>query len=118
MKTENQSTSTATSNQHRSGFLSIPTCAASAVLKSFHTNNVTCQYRGLDQSGHLLMEIGYVADQQKLIDQLCKYMENSERFIQGVTQECEKILEKLLAEQGKTLDDLKQALNFEPTLTL
>ena len=61
--------------------LSITSMAAYRVLKSLEERGIKCSYLGLDQSGRLLMEFNHKAEDKPLLDELQKYMQDCESFI-------------------------------------
>lgn len=106
METQNQEN---TNPSIRAGItttmLSIPAHAASQVLRSIHNNGIQNKYLGLDQSGRLLMEIVYENQQKQLIEDITKYMQQSEAFVAEFSQIINQTIEKMSAEADKTLKE-------------
>lgn len=77
--------------------ISIPGCAASGVLKSLKTNNVDCNYMGLDQSGRIVMEVTYNSEQAVLIKELNEYMQTWEELVGAFKYAINEAIEKYKA---------------------
>lgn len=66
--------------------ISIPTCAASFVLKSLQENNIRCEYLGIDQLGKILMQSTHEDKQEELIGDLNDYIEKSEMCMNEINE--------------------------------
>lgn len=88
--------------------ISIPPCSASTVLKTLHSNNINCQYMGIDQSGRILMEITFANENSSLIQELTTYMEESEKTLQEITKSVNEIIGKRFEGIDKIIREFKR----------
>lgn len=66
--------------------ISIPTCAASFVLKSLQENSIACEYLGIDQVGKILMQATHEEKQEKLLGELNIHIEESEKALNEINE--------------------------------
>lgn len=97
-----------TNDKSTTTIISIPPCAASGILKSLHTNKISCDYMGLDQSGRILMQITYEKDHDTFIKEINSYMEKSEELLQAMNQVVNEVIQKYRDEMDKSLEDSKK----------
>lgn len=79
--------------------ISIPTSAASDILKSIHQNNVPCKYVGLDQEGRILMELSYEQAHDKLIRELIQYIKEKEQLMNEINQSLKEAFNQIKKEE-------------------
>lgn len=97
-----------TNEKSTTTIISIPPCAASGVLKSLHTNKISCDYVGLDQSGRILMQIIYEKDHDTFIKEINDYMEKSEELLLVMNQVVNEVIQKKRDEIDKSIEDIKK----------
>jgi hypothetical protein len=78
----------------KTAIISIPTCAASVVLKSLHEHNVRCEYVGIDQVGRILMQVTYETVKETLIEELILYMSESEQTVSEIKEIMQAAIQK------------------------
>lgn len=88
--------------------ISIPSSAASEVLKSLSENNINCKYLGLDQVGKIIMELSHDATQENLIRELIQYMGKIEQLANEFTQVLKEAVKKASEESEKRLEKIIQ----------
>lgn len=88
--------------------VSIPASAATGILKSLHENKLQCNYMGLDQSGRILMEVGFDENHKGLMKELNEYIEKCEEIAQEWTKLINELVEKQRAEMNKPFEDIQK----------
>ena len=80
--------------------ISIPGYIASGTLTELQEKNIVCNYKGIDQSGRLLMEIEFERDLKYFMERIIQDIQEAEKNMAAIQKEINEALEKLFKEKG------------------
>jgi hypothetical protein len=78
----------------KTAIMSIPTCAASIVLIALNDHRIKCEYVGIDQAERILMRLRYEEAQEKRIEELTLYMNQSEKLLLEIKDTIKAVIQK------------------------